>query len=352
MKRYIFIAAVAVLTAACAKDSVKEVNRGQVIDFHTTMTRASVTTTDNLQDIWVTATNASETNYFTDGRYSRSNDCFTSETAYYWPSDGSTLDFYAYAPAESDISGTIDIDKETQTLTGFAPASDISSQVDFIVATASGCKDDAGTGVELVFDHALTSVEVKALNSNTGYVYKVKGMRICLVASEGDFDFKTKLWTPSTSKTEYKVEYDTPRTLGTEAISLMANDGDNAMLIPQKLTPWDIEDKTNENSGAFIAVLVNITTSAAGEEGTQVFPADAGEYDWIATPVDTEWSRGIRYTYNLDFKEGGLVAPDKEEDDPDAPFGPGEEVLGGTVRFTLDSSNFYWQSGSSESMTM
>ena len=338
MRRYIFIIAALLALVSCTKDSVKEVSRGQVIDFHTAMTRASVTTTDNLQSIWVTATNESETNYYTDLEYKRDGSYFTSETSYYWPSDGSILNFYAYAPSKTTLGCTLSIDKNAQTLTGFAPASDISSQVDFIVADASGSKENAETGVELIFDHVLTQVEIKALNSNVGYTYKVKGVRIAQVASSGDFDFDEKLWTPSANKTEYKVEYAEARTLGTEAISLMSTDGDNAMLIPQKLTAWDTDEKTNQSEGAFIAVLVNITSSA----GTQVFPSEAGEYEWIATPIDTDWVRGFRYTYTLDLKEGGIVAPDVDPVDPEDPdpFGPGEDVLGGTVKFTATQSSW------------
>jgi len=341
MKRYIFITMALLALVSCTKDSVKEVSRGQVIDFHTAMTRASVTTTDNLQTIWVTATNESETNYYTDLQYNRNGNYFTSETSYYWPSDGSTLDFYAYAPSKDRLGGTLSIDKTAQTLTGFAPAAEISNQVDFIVANASGSKENAETGVGLIFDHALTQVEIKGLNSNAGYTYKVKGVRIAQVASSGDFDFHTKLWTPSANKTEYKVEYAEARTLGTEAISLMSTDGDNAMLIPQKLIPWDTDEKGNESEGAFIAVLVNITSSA----GTQVFPSEAEEYEWIATPIDTDWVRGFRYTYTLDLREGGLVAPDVDPVDPEDPdpFGPGEEVLGGTVKFTSSHTSWTWQ---------
>lgn len=341
MKRYIFITMALLALVSCTKDSVKEVSRGQVIDFHTAMTRASVTTTDNLQTIWVTATNESETNYYTDLQYNRNGNYFTSETSYYWPSDGSTLDFYAYAPSKNRLGGTLSIDKTAQTLTGFAPAAEISNQVDFIVANASGSKENAETGVGLIFDHALTQVEIKALNSNAGYTYKVKGVRIAQVASSGDFDFHTKLWTPSANKTEYKVEYAEARTLGTEAISLMPTDGDNAMLIPQKLIPWNTDEKGNESKGAFIAVLVNITSSA----GTQVFPSEAGEYEWIARPIDTDWVRGFRYTYTLDLREGGLVAPDVDPVDPEDPdpFGPGEEVLGGTLMFTSSHTSWTWQ---------
>ena len=51
------------------------------------------------------------------------------------------------------------------------------------------------------------------------------------------------------------------KTLTATAVSIMAKDGDNAMLLPQELTAWDSEnDKTNDAKGAYLAVKVQITT--------------------------------------------------------------------------------------------
>lgn len=346
MKKHIYTAAIAALAiVSCTKDDVKEVNRGQAIDFHTVMTRVTETTTNSLQDIWVTATSQSETNYFTDLQFQRNGNYFTSEKSYYWPSDGSSLQFYAYSPAKENL-GTVTINKTTQTVTGFTPAADVTSQVDFIVATATGSKTDADAGVGLVFDHALAQIEVKALNSNTGYKTLIKGVRIGQVVSSGDFTFYPKSWAPGSEKTDYEVRYNEPKTLGVDAISVMSTEGDNAMLVPQQLTAWDSEnDKENASGGAYIAVLANIKTSS----DSQVFPKGDIEYEWIATPIDTNWEDGFKYIYTLDLKEGGLVSPDPYGDDDTK---PGEEVLGGNIKFVLKATSWTTDSSSSNDINM
>lgn len=323
MKKILYFAAIASLAMiSCAKDNTKEVNMGRAIDFRVAATRATETTTDNLESIWVTAVSESGTNHFSKVNFTKEGSFFVTPNAYYWPTDGSSLQFYAYAPAEDALDAeSLTLDANTQKLTGFSPKNAIEDQLDFTFAVASGSKADAENGVELLFDHALTQVEIKALSNNTGYKHMVKGVRIGKVVSKADFDFKLKTWDLTSQKSDYEIQFE-PFQLGAEAKSLMGTEG-NAMLIPQKLVPWDFQnDKENTNEGAYIAVLINITTA----EGATVFPETAGEYAWVASTFDTEWVRGFKYTYNLDFTNGaGLVAPG-----PDG----GDDVLGGKIMFT------------------
>ena len=353
MKKSIYMIAFAALAlASCAKDNTKEVNRGRAIDFRVATTRATETTTDNLNEIWVTAIGENGTNHFTKAGFSKEGSYFVSPTAYYWPSDGTSLQFYAYSPAETVLGGTISIDSQAQTLTGFSPAAEIKNQIDFVAAAATGSKANADTGVELIFDHALTQIEVTALSSNTGYKHLVKGVRIGKFASKGDFNFYDKSWTLGTEKSNYEITYDLPIELNAESQSLMDSNvagqqiNRNAMIIPQNLTPWDVEnDKTNTLEGAYIAVKVNITTA----DGAIVFPSTAGEYEWVAFPIDTELIRGFKYTYKLDFSNGsGYVDPEKPVDptDPTNPTNPGEQVLGGKILFTHEIHG--WNSSSTD----
>ena len=120
---------------------------------------------------------------------------------------------------------------------------------------------------------------------------------------------------------------------GTSA-SNMAEEDENAMLIPQQLTAWTPDtDKTNTNKGAYLAVKVNITT----KDGARVYPvASVGEYDWVAVAVDTNWQPGQKYVYTLDFSNGaGKVDPEKPMPGPTDPFKPGEDVLGSAIKFTV-----------------
>lgn len=339
MKKQLFLIAGAVLAlASCSKDETTGVNHGNAIDFRTAMaTRAAETTTASLTKFFVTALDKENANFFTDVEFTKQSSTFTSDPAYYWPKDGSELDFFAYAPSAKDLGATVTINSTTKTLADFVPAAAIADQKDFITANAKGSKANEGTGVQLTFGHKLSQIEIKAKNGNEGYVYKVQGVRIGKPVSKGTFDFGTSAWTLGTDKTNYAVTYEgSEKTLTATAASLMATANDNAMLLPQQLTKWDSEnDKKNDAEGAYLAVKVQITT----KDGARVYPAVVvGDYDWVAIPVDTEWEVGNKYVYTLDFTSGaGLVDPEKPEPvDPTDPFEPGDPILGSPIKFTVE----------------
>lgn len=134
-------------------------------------------------------------------------------------------------------------------------------------------------------------------------------------------------------KTNYEATYaGSEKTLTGTAASIMAEEDDNAMLIPQQLIAWTPDtDKTNTNKGAYLAVKVNITT----KDGARVYPS-VGEYDWVAVAVNTKWEPGQKYVYTLDFSNGaGKVDPEKPMPGPTDPFKPGEDVLGSAIKFTV-----------------
>ena len=127
------------------------------------------------------------------------------------------------------------------------------------------------------------------------------------------------------------MTYNDAVVLGTDAKELM-NGGENAMLLPQALTAWDWDggngDKENTKNGAYLAVLVKITT----KDDALVYPfnEDSEDYAWAAIPVEGSWEAGKRYVYTLDFTSGaGYV-------DPTYPVKPGEPILVGNIRFNVD----------------
>lgn len=312
-------------------------NTGLAIDFRTAMqTRAAEMTTAQLQNFLVTAIDKNNASYFTDVTYTKVGDVFTSSPAYYWPSDGSSLSFFAYSPSASELGAGVSITSDAKTLTDFSPAAAIADQKDFITASATGSKADESTGVALTFAHQLAQIEVKAKNANTGYVYKVQGVRIGKPVSKASFDFGTSAWSLGADKANYEVTYaGSEKSLDAAAKSIMAADNDNAMLIPQQLTAWEaVGDKTNNSAGAYLAVKVQITTAA----GARVYPVTSvGDYDWVAVPIDTNWEAGQKYVYTLDFSNGaGKVDPEKPTPtDPEDPFNPGDDVLGSAIKFTV-----------------
>ena len=212
-------------------------------------------------------------------------------------------------------------------MTCFSPKTDISQQVDFITAKATGNMENTAAGVELQFAHRLAQIEIQASSANTSYTFEIKGIRIGMPVSTGDFNFTSNTWTLGTDKAVYEKTFDTATKLEATASALMA--GDNAMLIPQQLTAWDQEnDKTNTSKGAYISVLVRIKTKA----GALVYPfkGDTEQYAWAAIPVSTNWEAGKKYVYTLNFTTGaGYV-------DPTATSHAGEPILNGEITFEIN----------------
>lgn len=328
MKKIIILMGIAALAfASCAKDTVKETNGGRAIDFRVAaQTRATETTTANLTTFYVTAIDNQAKNYFTDAAFTKIEEYFSSSPSYYWPGDGSALQFYAYAPDAATLGATATITGAAKTLANFSPAEQITDQKDFVTATATGSKANEVSGVALTFDHQLTQIEVKARNANEAYVYKIKGVRIAQPVSKADFDFDASEWTLQAEKAIYQVQYNDEITLGTYGQNIMKSEGDNAMLIPQQLVAWNPEDKTNDAKGAYLSVYAQVETT----DGTRVYPkVDGMDYAWLAVPIDTKWEAGYKYVYTLDFTNGAGW-PDPFDGPVDGP------VLGGAIKFTMD----------------
>ena len=348
MKQKLFLAAMAAIAmTSCSNDETLEINTGteRAIDFRTAMaTRATETTTANLDKFYVTAFNENKLNfpYFENLEFKRTeaeeegeSTYFTSEDRYYYPGDGSSLTFYAYAPSATDLRTSVDTDNANKNLTlkDFSPAIEISEQVDFITANATGSKEDADAGVDLKFAHRLSQIEIKGKSENTSYDFEVKGIRIGKVCSKGSFDFKNGTWELSEDEDVDVAIYEKvyaddaePTKLSAEATSFMA--GDNAMLLPQRLDAWQPQDLDNTNKKAYLSVLVRVTTKA----GALVYPfnGDERDYAWAAIPVGIEWEAGKKYVYTLDFTTGaGFVDPTEDEN-------KGESVITGEIKFTVD----------------
>ena len=337
--KFLFIAVAALVMASCSKDEQTAVNRGAAIDFRGAMaTRATETVTANLNDIFVTALDKNNANFFTNEQFTKDVDNFfkSSANSYYWPNDDSELKFFAYAPSSSDLDGTLRIDNLTKTLADFSPKTTIADQKDFVSCKATGKKSvNESAGVALIFKHQLSQIEIKAKNDQDAYRYKVVAVRIGQPVSKGTFDFGTENWNLEMDKVNYTVPDFGEITLNGTPESLMGTGG-SAMLIPQQLTAWDAAgDKPNANKGAYLAVKLQITTKA----GARVYPAEVvGDYDWAAVPVNTNWEAGKKYVYTLDFTSGaGKVDPEKPNlSDPTDPFKPGDDILGNNaIKFTV-----------------
>lgn len=338
----ILIAAAAMAFASCSKDETTEVNPGNAIGFRTAVTRATETSTSRIHSMKVTAlyTNANTSTtstYFDALEFTNTVDSLSwvSSPVYYWPTSG-TMTFYAWAP--SDLTPAI---TASSTTFEFTPNQTVSQQVDFIAAKLAdqACSASASS-VQLPFEHALAQIVVKAKNTKPGNIYKVYGVRIGKVAKKGTYDFATHggtgSWdTQGVDKTTYEITYDDPVVISDATVKSIMDAPNQtvnnaAMLIPQATTEWNKQPDATSNGGSYISVKVQITT----ETGFQVFPSAAGQSDWVAVPVAFVWSKGNKYTYVLDFKNGaGQV-------DPSNPDQGGDDVLGGAIDFNVTVSDW------------
>lgn len=335
-KSYLAAAAVALFVLpSCVSDEPVEVSeKGSRIVFRPEMaTRATETTNANLNAIRVSSTIGKQTLFdAVDFTKDASDSFFKSVEEYYWPGDNSTIDFVAYSPAQP--GGTVSMSGLSRTMTDFSPALNIAEQVDFITSKASGNKSaNEVNGVELVFDHRLTQIEVTAKADNNVYDFEITGVRIGQPVAKGSYDFDTNVWTLGSDKAVYEETYDTPVKLSATAQSIMGAEG-NAILLPQQLKAWDNStDAVNDAKGAYLSVRIKITAKA----GAQIYPFPSNaECTWAAIPIDQNWEAGKKYVYNLDFSQGaGYV-------DPGDPL-PGVPVLGGPIKFTVDVNEWATQ---------
>ena len=340
----IFVGIALLATASCTQDEVRDTYRGNAIDFRAAIdTKGIETTTSTLNEVsksfYATAIDGNNDIYFNNLEFTFDavNDVFVSDPVYYWPASGN-LTFYAWYPA--DAAEDITVDNNQQTIT-FIPKSTIADQVDFVAVKTEGSNTSEGMALE--FEHILSQIQINAKNTNDGYVYNVKGIKIANVASSGTYSFNNDPEWDSTNadKVTYQSTYDTPITLDNTSKSIMSADEGNAMLVPQQLTAWDgsgpafvPEDPaigtTNLQTGAYLAVLVNVKTDAQ----YQIYPEDTSneeEYGWIAVAIDKKWEPGVKYIYILDFTDGAGV--DESTNEP---------VLNTSIKFSYNISISGW----------
>lgn len=105
---------------------------------------------------------------------------------------------------------------------------------------------------------------------------------------------------------------------------MLASNG-SAMLIPQQLDGWDPEN-VSTTTGAYIAVLLQVKMKGTN---TQAYPLTitGKEYAWALIPISTNWKKGYKYVYTLDFSNG--AGYDETT---------GKKIFDGTISFTCDET--------------
>lgn len=371
-KQMLFVAMAAIAMASCSKDETSGVNQGGAMNFRAslgkTLSRATETTLDNLKGFNVTAIGDGKA-YFTDLAVTNAGGTWTPAQTYYWPKY--ELQFFAYAP--QDNKG-VSIMPDAQKITDYTPAAAAVDQQDLVISYNKGTKElNEKTGVEMNFKHALSQIKIKAKNSNAKTMkVEIVGVKVANVSMKGTFTFPTtptaadyvlaNNWVAVAHANNGSDKYESKATgsvtLTADAADLMfgadGKNNENWMLVPQTQTAWDGGAKPE---GSYLAVLCRICElDEKGNERKEVWPADhktvtevnGHNYAYSAVGAAMNWEPGKRYTYTLDFfgNNGGGGG----EIDPTDPENPGEEIVGGSINFTVTVDG--WLDGGNTNVEM
>lgn len=116
-----------------------------------------------------------------------------------------------------------------------------SKQKDLLVATASGTYMGTKGKLSFVFDHVCSALcfNVRKAKNLADYTLTVSEVKLCNVASQGDYYFSTSSWTLGVTKSNYTLYSGAGLTLGTESFVLLGDSkAPYLFLLPQTLTAW------------------------------------------------------------------------------------------------------------------
>lgn len=281
----------ALLLSSCAQEetpTLRPDGDDRRIIFHTSLPELTTKATEITKDLpyfFMTAFDENDdklTEYFDSVRVDKAAGALnTVSDECIWPEPGKESDllhFFAYYPVLNEnaflVNATSVVDNNKTIKYGinkFHVAEDLSDQVDFVTAYATGSMaDNLFSGIHLKFRHQLSRIEVKAKGEHKSCDIEIAGVRIANVPMQGNFEFQKSdtngVWTGfANGVTEYIFRQgDAIVTVGSEPVSILGSkiSGgiDNcAMLIPAKYNAWDYtNDVANDGKGMYLNVLLRI----------------------------------------------------------------------------------------------
>lgn len=350
MKRFLFVAACASLTlAGCVNDERLDTNEvlrkeakkvtfsAPVVGANSRAVLGEINTYPTNETFNVYAvrhsgtfdgwdTHVQENNgYFMQNKiigYNQETNCWESSDDYYWPI-GKYVTFGAYSPTQLDTDFEVGYNESGLFITNYQiPA--VGSQYDVMFSNlAIGKNADSGNseadyaGVDLLFNHALSSIKFTAKVSGNFEVW-INKIEICNVAYKGNFTqginshdgtptqqtFGNPVWTPENDLTNYVV-YEKPA--GAEkGIKLTADDqtlAENVLLLPQNFPALpaesddveQVEDEEVDDGYAKIKVYYQVGSNVENHVQKHIFP------------LSPFWAMGVRYVYNINIGGSGSI---------------------------------------------
>ena len=372
----------AAMFAACTSETeVQNVSPKDAISFNTTLkgVTRTVYTNETFNKFKVVALSNTANGAFTDDVVKVSASKWATTHIQNWPTDGAELSFFAYAPTDLIENVGTAITKDSQKLTGFSPKKTLADQQDIVTAFNTGTKAANQNGVDLKFRHALTQIEILATNEDVlRYKVEVLGSKLVRVKKEGTMTFSkdanaASSWTVEDGTDSYGDKLPAAITLDANPQRVMT-DGNNWMMLPQKLEAWNLkptkEDNSEDNKGAYIAVLLRITQL---DNGKAIYPTKkegdvSARFAYAAIPVSTNWKLGHKYTYTLkffgagggagyvagDLKNPNLVSDPQVDEQPMDGWDPntmiGQPIIDGVINFNVQIED--WVEGAETTETI
>ena len=193
---------------------------------------------------------------------------WSSTDTYYWPGDGHSLQFYAWAPVDA-FTATPQI--PTETTLEYTVPSDVSGQNDLVVTTTDELDGNSNTVVPLTFRHICTAVRFETgsqMQAGTISSVTLKGIK-----KTGTYDMATDTWALTEATYDFTQELN-HATTGTEtAGSEVTSAAQTFMMLPQTLP-----------DGASVEVVFN--------DGTK-------DRTLSASIAGMDWPQGKTVTYRI-----------------------------------------------------
>ncbi len=200
----------------------------------------------------------------------KGNNLWSATNTYYWPGDGHSLQFYAWAPVNA-FTATPKIPTET-TLKYTVPL-DVAFQNDLLVTTTGELNGNGNTVVPLTFQHICTAVRFETgsqMQAGTISSVTLKGIK-----NVGTYDMTTDTWALTETTVDFTQELN-HATTGTEtAGSEVTSAAQTFMMLPQTLS-----------DGATVEVVF-----VDGTTGT--------ERTLSASIAGMDWPQGTTVTYRI-----------------------------------------------------
>ena len=235
MNKAIYIcAAAAMMLGSCSNDETVEFAKENAISFRSVVglnTRALNMTQDTLErkGMYVTTFTKDGARLYPETHYELTEGVWVATPAQSW-GGYSELNFFLTYPKLDEWQGGAELTETSKTVT-VTVNENIPEQKDYVAANVTASK--TGGAVSVSLKHVLSSVEIRAKNTNGAYTYRVKGIRLNGVNNQAvvDLSKQTVSWGLVTPQS-YELKYNTPVELDGTVKSIMG-EAKNAILPPQ-----------------------------------------------------------------------------------------------------------------------